>query len=149
MFFQEYSIILDYEIEKIFLVFQDFNIYKDLLSHLKTFQILKKSIINNRIIKYDAYVELSYLMFSLDYNCEIVFDKDLYKIIINGSDGSFKFINATWDLDRISEKKTRISYKIEFELKSKIQQKIAKKILEINSNKIRLKLIKALENKLK
>lgn len=148
MFHQEYEIILDYEIDRIFEILEDLSIYKDLLSHLKIFRILKKTEISRNLIKYDAYIELSYLLIKLSYNCEIIFNRDLHKIIVNGHGGSFKFINAFWVLKKEGKNQTKVSYKIEFELKSLVQQKIAKKILEFNSDRIRLKLIKALERKL-
>jgi ribosome-associated toxin RatA of RatAB toxin-antitoxin module len=150
MYTQEYNIDLDYEIDRIFEIFEDLSVYRDLLSNLKIFKILKKiELLSEKKIKYDAYIELSYMFFKLNYNCEIIFNKNLYKIFINGHGGSFEFINASWVLKSISEKKTNISYKIEFQLKSSIQQKIAHKILDLNSERIRFKLINALEKKLR
>lgn len=149
MYSQEYKIIIDSDIKKVFEIFEDINIYKNFLEHLRIFNINKKIEISENETKYYAYIELSYLLFSLNYNCEILFNKNKYEIKVHGFDGSFKFINALWNFEKINENKTKIIYYIEFELKSKIQQKFAKKILDFNSDRIRLKLIKQLEKRLK
>jgi ribosome-associated toxin RatA of RatAB toxin-antitoxin module len=149
MYHQKYEIILNYEINKIFEILEDLSNYKDLLSHLRIFRILEKTQIEKNIVKYKAFIELSYLLIKLDYNCEIIFDKNHHKIIVKGFGGSFKFINAFWFLEKIDENQTKVSYEIEFELKSALQQRIARKIFEFNSDRIRFKLVKALEKKLK
>jgi ribosome-associated toxin RatA of RatAB toxin-antitoxin module len=145
----KYEIILNYDIKKIFTILENLSIYKELLPHLKTLKILKKTEKEENILEYDAYIELSYLLVRLNYNCKIIYDRNKYQIDIHGFGGSFKFINASWILEEIKEDQTKISYKIEFELNCSIQQKIARKIFEFNSDRIRRKLICALQTKLK
>lgn len=149
MYYQSYEIILDYSIDKIF------NLLSNIKQYVSFFPYIKELLIKNTyydncgtIIGYDALVILQYLLIRLNYQCSIKFNWNNHRIEIEGFGGSFKFINAFWQLDEICINKTKISYYIEFELKSFLQQKMAKKIFEINTDKTRRQLIRMLQKSL-
>lgn len=140
MYSNEYCVYLHANIDIVYETLKDINQYSQIMPYIKKIEILES--IESKI---KTYVKLEHLLIKLDYYCHIEFNNK-YQVNIIGYDGSFKYINATWQLEKITGNKTKVFYKLEFELKSKIQQKIAEKIFGIYQVKLNKKLVDYINN---
>ena len=140
-FKDSYEIVVNYHIDSVYNLLCDLKKYKKILPNIKELKILNCT---NDIIF--AHIKLGHLLITLQYDCEIKFIKELHRIEINGYGGSFKYINAFWELTQISDTCTRVKYHIEFELKSRLHQVAAKQIIKFESGRIKQSLLLALSD---
>jgi ribosome-associated toxin RatA of RatAB toxin-antitoxin module len=131
MYHNTFSTIINCNIDQIYLAFKDIKNYPNIVPYIKEIFLYSS---DSYPIK--AHILLEHFLIKLNYYCDIYFDDKNYSIKIDGYEGSFEEINGFWELKKISENETKISYDLKFKLKSRIQQKIASRIFDLYERRI-------------
>lgn len=108
--------ILPYAPEKIFGVVMDIENYPKVLSFIRNVEIVQR---NNTETIARVFVGFKPLEFS--YMCKIT-SIPFSHISITATDGPFKHLKANWNFEEIGENKTKVSYELNSQFKSRMME---------------------------
>ena len=137
MYENTYKMIINTNIDVLYKIMKDINNYSKIIPYIKSISYIDE---NREPIK--AHIVLEHWLIKLEYDCDIYFDEQNHSIKVYGYGYSFEEINGLWNLKKLSDNTTQVSYKLQFKMKYRLQQKIGEKVFALYGDKIRDKISK-------
>ena len=124
---------LDFNIDFLYQVISDVELYPSFLPWCTNCKILSKD--ENAMLVEST---MEHKGFKKKYTSSVKFIKlkDEYTIDITAIDGAFKFLRSSWNLRDVENSGTIVTFKIDFEFKSKILNKLMYLWLSSIKNKV-------------
>ena len=135
MYENNYKVIIRADIASLYDMLKDIDSYPSIIPYIKSVQYN-----HNDTIPIHAHVILEHFLIKLEYDCDIYFNDANHSVKINGYGYSFEKIDGFWNLRKISEIETEVTYKLRFQMKNIIKQKVVEKVFSLYERKMQEKI---------
>ena len=129
---------VDLSATQAFAIAADVYAYKDFLPLLKCSTIRGPRTREGAVECFDADLQVGYDKLSLNetFTSHVIADHDKCTVTAISSDGPIKSLNAVWKISAVSERKTQVSFVVDYTLKNKLLQMMVGGLTSFAAEKI-------------